>query len=549
MTAERIETRPVLSRKAWLVWLGLTGLLLGALGLFGAYWVSVPDWRTYPLAFAGMSIFLLLFIAQFVQSWTGLPLMRRPVPPAPPEGLRVAMITTFVPGAEPLDMLEATLRAMTLVRYPHVCWVLDEGDDAAVKALCARLGVRHYSRKGRAGLNTAEGPLKARTKYGNINAWLQEVGYEAYDVVSAFDPDHVPAADFLERTLGYFRDAGVGFVQAAQVYYNQEAGFIAAGAAEETYAYYSSTLMSGFGMGYVVVVGCHNTHRVRALKEAGGFAPHDADDLLIAIHYMEKGWRGIYVPETLAVGLTQIDWPTYLTQQRRWARSVFDIKVRILPRLWGRLPARIWTLAFLQGISYFIDIFLPILGAGLLCFILLDGEVPIVSRLLGGEFLLLILAFAGIDLFRQSYFLNPGPEQGLHWRAGLLRAAKWPYVGLGLLDVLGGRRGLYEITSKVGGGRRAWPMLLPQALLALAVLAAYGYALAFGQIPYWALHFWAIFIGLGGLGVFATAFLPPPRAFDRELLARRWRSFVEPTREADASALPPSAVPSASDYA
>jgi cellulose synthase (UDP-forming) len=79
-------------------------------------------------------------------------------------------------------------------------------------------------------------------------------------LIAAFDPDHVPDASFLSEVLGYFSDPHVGYVQAAQAYYNQAASFIARGAAEETYGYYSSIQMFSFSMGYPVATGCHNMH-------------------------------------------------------------------------------------------------------------------------------------------------------------------------------------------------------------------------------------------------------------------------------------------------
>ena len=51
----------------------------------------------------------------------------------PQSGLKVAFLTAFVPGKEPYDMLENTLRAMVLNDYPHETWLLDEGDDPFAK--------------------------------------------------------------------------------------------------------------------------------------------------------------------------------------------------------------------------------------------------------------------------------------------------------------------------------------------------------------------------------------------------------------------------------
>src|SRR5262249_33787462 len=147
---------------------------------------------------------------------------------------------------------------------------------------------------------TDDGEYKIHSKHGNYNAWLSEIGFERYEIIAAFDPDHVPVRAFLRNVLGYFDNPGVGYVQAAQAYYNQRASFVARGAAEETYEYYSCTQMAAYSFDQPTIVGCHNTHRVTALKEVGGFAAHDADDLLIGLRYAAHGWRGVYIPRILA---------------------------------------------------------------------------------------------------------------------------------------------------------------------------------------------------------------------------------------------------------
>src|SRR5262249_13013817 len=143
-----------------------------------------------------------------------------------------------------------------------------------------------------------------------------------------FDPDHIPSFNFLSSVIGYFEDPKIAYVQVAQSYYNKNASFIACGAAEEICEYRSVVQMASYGLGYPIIVGSHNTHRMTALQQVGGFAAHDADDLLLTLTYRAAGWRGVYVPKILAKGLTPVDWSGYLSQQRRWARSVLDIKIR-----------------------------------------------------------------------------------------------------------------------------------------------------------------------------------------------------------------------------
>ncbi|OEV22240.1 hypothetical protein AN219_27110, partial [Streptomyces nanshensis] len=66
---------------------------------------------------------------------------RDPVPVVPEAGTRVAFLTSFVPGKEPIGMVTRTLEAAVRVRHRgtmHV-WLLDEGDDPEVKEVCRRL--------------------------------------------------------------------------------------------------------------------------------------------------------------------------------------------------------------------------------------------------------------------------------------------------------------------------------------------------------------------------------------------------------------------------
>jgi len=533
----------VMTRNDQTVYALLSVLLAVAILSFIAYWIGLPEWRTHFFAFTMMSLILVFTLYGFVQPWLVLPFMRRPLAMPPVEGARVGVFTTFVPSGESLEMLEYTVRALVAMRYPHDTWVLDEGNDPRVRALCERLGARHFSRKGRADLNTTDGWLKARTKYGNVNAWLRETGFDAYDFIVNFDPDHVPVPWFLERELGFFADPRVGFVQAAQVYYNQGSNLIGRGSAEETYGYYSSSLMASYGLNNPVAIGCHNTHRASALRMVGGFAPHDADDLLIALNYLANGWDGIYVPEVLAVGLTPTDWPSYLIQQRRWSRSVMDIKLRFLPKLWRYLPPRARWTALNQGLTYFIDGLMPIASTVLLTYMLVNGEAHIFTRLIGHELFALMMAILAIDVFRQKFFLDRR-EWGLHWRAGIVRFAKWPFILLGLYEAFTGKTRRYELTSKISRARPSMLYLLPHLITAAIVGFAWTYGWLHGIEPHWAAHFWAAIIMSVSLGVFLTGDRIAVPPFDAELLkAALQRINQSPERiQGDANQRNPAAI-------
>jgi cellulose synthase (UDP-forming) len=501
----------------------LTALTWAALAWCLAAWFSQADWRAHPVLLGSLTLLLAYNVAIQQFRWFLLLNMRRPAPQPPRAGWRVGVATTFVPGAEPLEMLEVTVQALVAMAYPHDTWVLDEGDDARVQALCTRLGARHFSRQSLAPYQTAEGRFQARSRHGNYNAWLAEHGFAHYDLIMNIDPDHVPAPTFLHEVLGYFDDPTVGYVQAPQAYYNQDASFVARGAAEETYAYYSVTQMASYALGFPIVTGCHTTHRVTALRQVGGFAAHDADDLLITFLYRVAGWQGVYVPKILARGLTPVDWTGYLRQQRRWARSVLDIKFRLYPRLAGRLPRRERVLSFLHGLYYLQGLTIGV-GMGLLVWILAHG---VVLQFLtdGTVWRLLSLYAAGqmAEFYQQRFFLGGWHERGLHWRAGLLQLAKWPYLGLALLDVLRHRQPAYEMTPKVRGATK--PRLVLRAHLPIVSLL--GVAWLAGVVAGWPLpgllHLWTAGLVLASLALMATEWWPFPAPYDRRLWERQAR--------------------------
>lgn len=453
----------------------LSCLSFAFIGDFLFHWFSLKDWSEYPFIYSIISLMLIVVLVNNLGKWLILPLMKRPVPISSIPNFRVAVVTTFAGRSEPIEMVEKTLQSLVALKYAHDTWVLDEEDDEGLKKLCLELGVKHFSRKNLLRFQAESGLFKSRSKHGNYNSWLYSIGFDLYDVIAAFDPDHVANPEFLTKTLGYFRDPGIGYVQAAQVYYNQEASFIARGAAEETYSYYSSVQMAAYSMGFPIIVGCHNVHRVEALKQVGGLAPHDADDLMLTFLYRNSGWKGVYVPEILAKGLTPVDWKGYVGQQRRWARSILDLKLWHYPKLSRNFSLGQRVAGLLHGLNYLHKSMMIFIFLCILMFLLFTGNspeffsYPTFSRLVA-----LWMVLQACEFYRQRFYLDWRIERGLHLRAGLLHLAKWPFMLLAVYEALRRREFSYQTTSKVktagDGYVLLWPNLLVFVLMAIAVI-------------------------------------------------------------------------------
>jgi len=308
-----------------------------------------------------------LVTIEFIRIIQGISLLffalhaKDPIPLSPTTNLRVAILTTFVPSKEPIEVLEKTLRAMKAIIYAGTVdvWVLDEGNDPAVIRLAQNLGVFHFSRKGYPQFNQPSGEFKAKSKAGNHNSW-RALYENAYDVVAQMDPDHTPFPNFLERTLGYFRDPDIAFVVAPQVYGNLETNRLTKAAAAQAFVFHGLIQRGGNGLGAPLLIGTNHLYRPRAWKQIRGYQDSIIEDHLTSITIQGaknpatgNQWKGVYTPDILSVGEGPSSWTDYFNQQKRWAYGVWEI---ILHHDWRLLR----KLSHLQRLAYIsLQLFYP----------------------------------------------------------------------------------------------------------------------------------------------------------------------------------------------
>jgi len=343
----RVEYRRLARTRELITFSLLVLFNAGATGLFIG-WLLLPahiplattfglrgGWRL-DVARIGFCVIVLtecIRLTQNVAVWVYGFFAKDPVPIEPEPGLNVAVLTTIVPTKEPIDIAERTLRAMKELRYDGNVdvWILDEGDDPQVRAMAERLGVHHFTRKGRPEYNQASGAYREKTKSGNHNAWRAE--HEAgYDVVAQMDPDHVPGKGFLERTLGYFRDPDTAFVVAPQVYGNMYENWIAQGASAQQYLFSAMVERAGNGLGAPLLIGTNHLYRPTAWQQIDGYQDTLVEDQMTGMKIQGtrnpatgRNWRGVYTPDVLAVGEGPATWTDYFNQQKRWAYGIWTI--------------------------------------------------------------------------------------------------------------------------------------------------------------------------------------------------------------------------------
>src|SRR4030095_5448093 len=93
----RVESSPAMSRGEQKLYIGLTILALAASAAFAWFWYRQG---VLEVAFLVTTVLLVFHMGTWFGRWLFLWRMRRPMPVAPVPGLKVAVVTAFVPGVE-----------------------------------------------------------------------------------------------------------------------------------------------------------------------------------------------------------------------------------------------------------------------------------------------------------------------------------------------------------------------------------------------------------------------------------------------------------------
>ena len=496
-----VQKSRTMTRREQLFFYAVGGVGIAAIVRYALWWFSLSHVAFKNATATSASVFFFILLSfvvwhgllQRLGAWFIMLHMHKPDHFPPQAGLKVAMLTCFVPGKEPYDLLEVSLKAMTQVRYPHDTWVLDEGDDAVVKALCVRLGVHHFSRKGIERYNQAEGTFKAKTKAGNHNAW-RDAHESEYDFVAQMDMDHVPYSFYLDRILGYFRDPKVAFVVGPQIYGNLD-NWIARGSAEQAYIFHGPFQQGFFGQDMPLFIGTNHAYRPQALQTVGGYASTIVEDHLTGMYFFANGWKGVYVPEVIAVGEGPSNWEEYLSQQMRWAYGIFEVLVYYSPKLLRKMS---WSkrINFLAAQTYYLTGVASVISIFLTCVYLIFGyasaDFNIYEWLSHSAPPFIISLF--LQQWAQRFYLDPEAESGWGLRGMLLAVGALPIYAWAFYKVLTRQKLQYVVTAKGSSVDAAtvpvqvfYPHLLiiGVSLLSLALSFVTGHTAI--QLRWWAL--------------------------------------------------------------
>ena len=371
---------------------------------------------------------------------------------------RVVDVDVFVTTyGEDLGTIRRTVSAAMAMQGAHVVWILDDGDDDAVRDLAAELGARYVRRLVHTG-----------AKAGNINHALSLSKGELFAI---FDADFVPDPSFLHETVPFFAEDDVAFVQTPQVYGNLDS-IISRGAGYMQSVFYRFIQPGRNRFNAAFCVGTNVVFRRAAIDSVGGmYADSKSEDVWTSLRLHERGWRSVYIPTALAVGDTPETVEAYTKQQLRWATGGFEIMLTHWPWRRGR------GLTVDQKVQYTgtATHSLPGIAPALLLLVpplqIYFDMTPMNLHLTPLTWALYYAGFYVLQILLAFYTLG-----SFRWEVLLLASVSFPIYLRALVNALLRREQVWHVTGQKGAYRSPFAFIQPQVLMfvLLAVTTVVG---------------------------------------------------------------------------
>lgn len=443
--------------------IGLVVIAVATLVYYYSWWFThqeISFWLvlTFILALAYGVIQLagnwLLYLATHYRSTTCTPVIKQK-----------CTVDIFITAYhEDHGLVERALLAACALPEEKKVWLLDDGHDPALASMATRLGVGYLIRSDR-----------RNAKAGNINAALPRT---TGDIIAIFDIDHAPKPDFLTKTLSFFDNPEVGFVQVMLTFTNQEESWISKATADTSLDFYNPTSIGADGMRSATLIGSNALIRRKALESIKGYQPGLAEDLATSIALHAAGWQSVYVAEPLAPGIAPPDIASWFTQQLKWSRGVFELLLTALPQKFRQLHLGHKVMYAVRTTYYWIGLFTSIhllVTIG----VLWSGSSSVLSNFQG--YLEYLFPLVGVTLVIRQLALRrwAHPSIGnlrLQWSATVLVFVTWPVYTLAWFMAMLRVPLRFQPTPKTASGWLHPVWVLPQITTVILLLAGLVYA-------------------------------------------------------------------------
>lgn len=265
------------------------------------------------------------------------------------------VITVQLPLFNELYVVDRLLKAVTAIDYPRNKFeiqVLDDSTDETVRV--AEAVVAKYAEQG------FDIHYIHRSDRTGFKAGALENGNKSAkgELLAIFDADFVPKPDCLRKLVDFFTDPMVGCAQMRWSHINGKYNLLTRLQTIMLDGHFvvEQTTRNRTG-GFFNFNGTAGIWRRKAIEMSGGWQ-HDTltEDTDLSFRAQLMGWKFVYLLDEEAPAEIPVEINAFKAQQRRWAKGVMQVGLKLYPRIWlAPLPLRVKLEMFFRltgNISY-----------------------------------------------------------------------------------------------------------------------------------------------------------------------------------------------------
>lgn len=314
------------------------------------------DWTVLVLYFAILTLLAVYGgyrVKQVIDFWRYRKFIPEPKGRFAEENLPV--ITVQLPLFNEMYVVERLVKAVTEIDYPREKFeiqVLDDSTDETVKL--AEATVAKYAQQG-FDIHYLHRSDRTGFKAGALEQGLKVAKGE---LLAIFDADFVPKPDCLRKLVDFFTDPLVGCAQMRWSHINGDYNLLTRLQTIMLDGHFvvEQTTRNRTG-GFFNFNGTAGIWRRRAIALSGGWQ-HDTltEDTDLSFRAQLMGWKFVYLLDEEAPAEIPVEINAFKAQQRRWAKGVMQVGIKLYPRIWrAPLPLRVKLEMFFRltgNISY-----------------------------------------------------------------------------------------------------------------------------------------------------------------------------------------------------
>lgn len=278
-----------------------------------------------------------------------------PQPKAHFEDEDLPFVTIQLPLFNEMYVVERLVESVSKIDYPRDKFeiqILDDSTDETVKIAAdvvekyKQLGfdIHYIHRADRTGFKAGALANGNKTAKGEL--------------LAIFDADFLPKPDFLRKLIDYFTDDMVGCAQMRWSHINGNYNLLTRLQTVMLDGHFvvEQTVRNRTG-GFFNFNGTAGIWRRRTIEMSGGWQ-HDTltEDTDLSFRAQLMGWRFVYLLDEDAPSEIPVEINAFKAQQRRWAKGVMQVGIKLYRRIWAaNLPLRVKLEMFFRltgNISY-----------------------------------------------------------------------------------------------------------------------------------------------------------------------------------------------------